>query len=37
MDQLRGWFDSPEQEKLRHVQAKYSKVRAYAVEGIAPK
>ena len=37
MDQLRGWFDSPEQKKLRDVQAKYSKVRAYAVEGIAPK
>ena len=37
MDQLRGWFNSAEQKKLRDVQAKYSKVRAYAVEGIAPK
>jgi uncharacterized protein (DUF1330 family) len=37
MEQLRKWFDSPEQVKLREVQAKYSKVRAYAVEGIAPK
>jgi uncharacterized protein (DUF1330 family) len=37
MDQLRKWFDSPEQVKLREIQAKYSKVRAYAVEGIAPK
>ena len=37
MDQLRGWFDSPDQKKLRDVQAKYSKVRSYAVEGVAPK
>jgi uncharacterized protein (DUF1330 family) len=37
MEQLRKWFDAPEQVKLREVQAKYSKVRAYAVEGIAPK
>ena len=37
MDQMRGWFDSPAQKKLRDVQAKYSKVRAYTVEGIAPK
>lgn len=34
MDQLRSWFDSAEQKKLREVQAKYSKVRAYAVEGL---
>ena len=34
MEQLRKWFDSPEQKKLFVVQAKYAKVRAYAVEGL---
>jgi uncharacterized protein (DUF1330 family) len=37
MEQLRNWFDSAEQTKLRAVQAKYSKVRAYVVEGLAAK
>jgi uncharacterized protein (DUF1330 family) len=37
MEQLKSWFDSAEQKKLRDVQAKYSKVRAYAVEGVPAK
>jgi uncharacterized protein (DUF1330 family) len=35
MEQMRKWFDSPEQTQLREVQAKYARVRAFAVEGIA--
>jgi uncharacterized protein (DUF1330 family) len=37
MDQVRKWFDSEEQKKLREIQAKYSKVRAYVVEGVPAK
>ena len=37
MEQMKAWFDSPAQTELRAVQAKYSKVRAYAVTGLPPK
>jgi uncharacterized protein (DUF1330 family) len=37
LDQMMKWWDSDEQKKLREIQAKYSKVRAYAVEGVPPK
>jgi uncharacterized protein (DUF1330 family) len=37
MEAMKTWFDSPEQTALRAIQAKYSKVRAYAVTGLAPK
>jgi uncharacterized protein (DUF1330 family) len=33
LDQLQKWFNSPEQTELRAIQAKYAKVRAFAVEG----
>jgi uncharacterized protein (DUF1330 family) len=33
LDQLKKWFDSPEQSGLRAIQAKYAKVRSFAVEG----
>ena len=35
MDQMRKWFDSPEQVELRKMQAKYARIRAFAVEGLA--
>jgi uncharacterized protein (DUF1330 family) len=35
MDQMRKWFDSPEQTELRKEQARYAKARAFAVEGIS--
>ena len=35
MDQMRKWFDSSEQAELRKAQAKYSRVRAFAVDGLA--
>lgn len=37
MDAMKAWFDSPAQKELRAIQAKYSKVRIYAVTGVAPK
>jgi uncharacterized protein (DUF1330 family) len=37
MEELKAWFDSAEQTKLRDIQAKYSKVRACAVEGVPAK
>jgi uncharacterized protein (DUF1330 family) len=37
MEQMKAWFDSPAQKELRAIQAKYSKVRAYAVTGLPPK
>ena len=35
MEQMRKWFDSPEQADLRKMQGKYARVRAFAVEGLA--
>jgi uncharacterized protein (DUF1330 family) len=34
IDQLMQWFNSSEQKSLREIQAKYAKVRAFAVEGV---
>ncbi len=34
MDQQQKYWNSDEQKKLREIQAKYSKVRAYLVEGL---
>jgi len=33
LDQLQKWFNSPQQTELRTIQAKYAKVRSFAVEG----
>ncbi len=37
MDQFRKHWDNDEQKKLREIQAKYAKVRAYVVEGAPAK
>ena len=37
MEQFKKHWDNDEQKKLRDVQAKYAKVRAYVVEGVAAK
>lgn len=37
MEQFRKHWDNDEQKKLREIQAKYAKVRAYVVEGVPAK
>ena len=37
LDALQKWFNSPEQTQLRTIQQKYSKIRVFAVEGVAKK
>ena len=37
MEAMKKWFDSPAQTELRAIQAKYSKVRIYALTGLPPK
>lgn len=36
MEQLEGWFNSPEYRKIRAVGEQYAKYRNFAVPGIAP-
>lgn len=35
MEQLKGWFDSPEYREARKLGEKYAKFRNFAVEGVA--
>ena len=36
MEQLQGWYRSPEYQEVHHVGAKHAKYRTFAVEGITP-
>jgi uncharacterized protein (DUF1330 family) len=35
MEQLKGWFDSPEYREARKLGENYAKFRNFAVEGVA--
>jgi uncharacterized protein (DUF1330 family) len=34
MEQLEGWFNSPEYRKAREIGEKYAKYRNYAIPGV---